>query len=86
MENISTALVINFRYAPFVVEDGKSKPLVALSEAEGWLFTEEGEDATKSVYVLTKPKLKLPVILIPGGSETGAPKSQTPQPDRLTRM
>ncbi|KAI0686744.1 HSP70-domain-containing protein [Cytidiella melzeri] len=39
------------RYAAFVKADEKSKLLVALQEAEDWLYSEEGEEATKSVYV-----------------------------------
>ena len=39
------------RYAAFTVEAEKSKLLTALSAAEEWLYTEEGEDATKSAYV-----------------------------------
>ena len=39
------------RYAPFVQPQEKEKLLVALQEAEDWLYTEEGEDATKSAYV-----------------------------------
>ncbi|KAI0663667.1 heat shock protein [Cubamyces menziesii] len=39
------------RYAPYVQAAEKEKILVALREAEDWLYSEEGEDATKSVYV-----------------------------------
>ncbi|KAH9915063.1 heat shock protein 70 [Epithele typhae] len=39
------------RYAPYVQAGEKEKILVALQEAEDWLYSEEGEDATKSVYV-----------------------------------
>ena len=39
------------RYASFVQPAEKEKLLVALQEAEDWLYTEEGEDASKSAYV-----------------------------------
>ena len=39
------------RYAPYVKAQEKETLLKALQEAEDWLYTEEGEDATKSVYV-----------------------------------
>jgi heat shock protein 4 len=39
------------RYATYVKPEEKEKLLAALSEAEEWLYTEEGEEATKSVYV-----------------------------------
>ncbi|KAI0338231.1 heat shock protein [Trametopsis cervina] len=39
------------RYAQYVKPDEKTKLLAALQEAEDWLYSEEGEDATKSVYV-----------------------------------
>ncbi|KAJ3753622.1 heat shock protein 70 family [Lentinula raphanica] len=39
------------RYAPFVQPAEKDALLALLSEQEDWLYTEEGEDATKSVYV-----------------------------------
>ncbi|KAI0088088.1 HSP70-domain-containing protein [Irpex rosettiformis] len=39
------------RYASYVQADEKSKLLTALQGAEDWLYSEEGEDATKSVYV-----------------------------------
>ncbi|KAI8972172.1 heat shock protein [Trametes punicea] len=39
------------RYAPYVQPEEKEKIQVALQEAEDWLYSEEGEDATKSVYV-----------------------------------
>ncbi|KAJ6551489.1 heat shock protein 70 family [Mycena capillaripes] len=47
------------RYASFVKADEKSKLLVALQEAEDWLYTEEGEDATKSAYVTRLDALKV---------------------------
>ncbi|KAK7040794.1 adenyl-nucleotide exchange factor sse1 [Paramarasmius palmivorus] len=46
------------RYATFVTPDEKSKLLAALQEAEDWLYTEEGEDATKSAYVSRLDALK----------------------------
>ncbi|KAF5346723.1 hypothetical protein D9756_010386 [Leucocoprinus leucothites] len=46
------------RYAPFVQASEKSALLAALSEAEDWLYTEEGEDSTKSVYVSRLDALK----------------------------
>ncbi|KAI1787447.1 heat shock protein 70 [Ganoderma leucocontextum] len=39
------------RYAAYVQSHEKEKILVALREAEDWLYSEDGEDATKSVYV-----------------------------------
>ncbi|KAI0744328.1 heat shock protein 70, partial [Daedaleopsis nitida] len=39
------------RYAPYAQPQEKQKILVALQEAEDWLYSEDGEDATKSVYV-----------------------------------
>ncbi|KAI0948941.1 hypothetical protein AcW1_008676 [Taiwanofungus camphoratus] len=39
------------RYAPYVRAPEKEKLLAALQEAEDWLYSEEGEDATKSAYV-----------------------------------
>ncbi|KAF7324818.1 Heat shock protein [Mycena kentingensis (nom. inval.)] len=47
------------RYASFVKAEEKSKLLVALQEAEDWLYTEEGEDATKSAYVTRLDALKV---------------------------
>jgi heat shock protein 4 len=47
------------RYAPYVQPGEKEKLLVALSEAENWLYSEEGEDATKSAYVTRLDALKL---------------------------
>ncbi|KAI0699889.1 heat shock protein 70 [Cerioporus squamosus] len=38
------------RYAPYVQPQEKEKILAALQEAESWLYSEEGEDTTKSVY------------------------------------
>ncbi|KAF8525524.1 heat shock protein [Hysterangium stoloniferum] len=39
------------RYAAYVQPAEKTKLLAALEDAEGWLYTEEGEDAPKSAYV-----------------------------------
>jgi len=39
------------KFAPFVQSAEKEKLLAALSVAEEWLYTEEGEEATKSAYV-----------------------------------
>ncbi|KAJ7905050.1 heat shock protein 70 family [Mycena leptocephala] len=47
------------RYMPFVQAAEKAKLLVALQEAEDWLYTDEGEDATKSAYVSRLDALKL---------------------------
>ncbi|OBZ70843.1 Heat shock protein hsp88 [Grifola frondosa] len=47
------------RYAPYVQPQEKEKLLVALQEAEDWLYTEEGEDATKSAYVARLDALKV---------------------------
>ncbi|KAL0064539.1 adenyl-nucleotide exchange factor sse1 [Marasmius tenuissimus] len=47
------------RYAPFVTPDEKSKLLAALQEGEDWLYSEEGEDATKSAYVSRLDGLKV---------------------------
>lgn len=50
------------RWAPFVQAAEKEKLLGMLQDAEDWLYTEEGEDATKSVYVA-----KLDHLLTVGG-------------------
>jgi heat shock protein 4 len=39
------------RYAPYVKPEEKSALLAGLQEAEDWLYSEEGEEATKSAYV-----------------------------------
>jgi len=39
------------RYKAYVKADEKEKFLAALNEQEEWLYSEEGEDATKSLYV-----------------------------------
>ncbi|KAF6744939.1 heat shock protein 70 family [Ephemerocybe angulata] len=46
------------RYAPYIRPEEKSKLLAALQEAEDWLYSEEGEDATKSAYVAKLDALK----------------------------
>jgi heat shock protein 4 len=38
-------------YAPFVTAEVKQQLLNALQQAEDWLYSEEGEDASKSQYV-----------------------------------
>lgn len=45
------------RYAYYVQADEKEKLLAGLQEAEDWLYTEEGEDATKSTYTAKLNKL-----------------------------
>ncbi|KAJ7254680.1 heat shock protein 70 family [Mycena haematopus] len=47
------------RYVHFVQAEEKAKLLVALQEAEDWLYTDEGEDATKSAYVTRLDALKV---------------------------
>ncbi|KAJ7083730.1 heat shock protein 70 family [Mycena belliarum] len=47
------------RYASYVKPDEKAKLLVALQDAEDWLYTDEGEDATKSAYVTRLDALKV---------------------------
>ena len=39
------------RLASFVLPDEKSKILELAQKAEDWLYSEEGEDASKSAYV-----------------------------------
>jgi heat shock protein 4 len=54
------------RYAAYVQESEKSALLAGLSEAEDWLYSEEGEDATKSAYVKKLDALKAlgdPIVL-----------------------
>lgn len=46
------------RYASYIQAEEKSKLLVSLQEAEDWLYSEEGEDATKSAYVAKLDVLK----------------------------
>src|ERR1700729_644242 len=47
------------RYAPYVQPSEKEKLLAALQEAEDWLYSEEGEEATKSAYVSRLDSLKV---------------------------
>ena len=47
------------RYAAYVQAEEKSKLLSALAEAEEWLYSEEGADSTKSVYVAKLDALKV---------------------------
>ncbi|KAF4566317.1 adenyl-nucleotide exchange factor sse1 [Pleurotus pulmonarius] len=47
------------RYAAFNQPQEKQKLLAALQEAEEWLYSEEGEDATKSAYVTRLDALKV---------------------------
>jgi heat shock protein 4 len=47
------------RFAAYVQAPEKEKLLVQLQEAEDWLYTEEGEDATKSAYVEKLDLLKV---------------------------
>jgi heat shock protein 4 len=47
------------RYATYVQDAEKTKLLEQLQEAEDWLYTEEGEDATKSTYVARLDALKV---------------------------
>ncbi|WWD17682.1 hypothetical protein CI109_102123 [Kwoniella shandongensis] len=46
------------RYAAYVQASEKSSLLTGLQEAEDWLYSEEGEDATKSAYVSKLDALK----------------------------
>ncbi|KAJ9121779.1 hypothetical protein QFC22_002401 [Naganishia vaughanmartiniae] len=46
------------RYAPFVQASEKEAILSATQAAEDWLYSEEGEDATKSAYVSKLDELK----------------------------
>ncbi|EKM54817.1 uncharacterized protein PHACADRAFT_258936 [Phanerochaete carnosa HHB-10118-sp] len=50
---------VDDRYALYVQAEEKEKLLAALSKAEEWLYSEEGEDATKSVYVEKLDALKV---------------------------
>jgi len=47
------------RYAPYVVAQEKEQLLVLLTQAEEWLYSEEGEDATKSAYTEKLDSLKI---------------------------
>lgn len=46
------------RYASYVKPEEKEKLFAMLQEAEDWLYSEEGEDATKSAYVVKLDGLK----------------------------
>lgn len=46
------------RYAPYVVAQEKEQILALLTKAEEWLYSEEGEDATKSAYTEKIDSLK----------------------------
>lgn len=46
------------RYAAYIQPEEKSALLARLQEAEDWLYSEEGEDATKSAYVAKLDWLK----------------------------
>lgn len=46
------------RYAAFVQQSEKDSLLSGLQDAEDWLYSEEGEDATKSAYVAKLDALK----------------------------
>lgn len=46
------------RYASYVKPEEKEKLLHMLQDAEDWLYSEEGEDATKSAYVAKLDALK----------------------------
>lgn len=46
------------RYASYVRPEEKEKLLRMFQEAEDWLYSEEGEDATKSAYVARLDALK----------------------------
>ncbi|KAF4621024.1 hypothetical protein D9613_000100 [Agrocybe pediades] len=46
------------RYASFAQPEEKSTLLAGLQAAEDWLYTEEGEEATKSAYVARLDELK----------------------------
>lgn len=54
-----TRAKLDERYATFVQAAEKEKLLAALQDAEDWLYTEEGEDATKSAYVARLDALKV---------------------------
>ncbi len=46
------------RYAPYVQAGVKESFLSKLCQAEGWLYSDEGEDATKSAYAERLDALK----------------------------
>lgn len=47
------------RYASYVVAQEKEQLLALLTRAEEWLYSEEGEDATKSAYTEKLDSLKI---------------------------
>lgn len=47
------------RYASYVVAQDKQQLLALLTQAEEWLYSEEGEDATKSAYTEKIDSLKV---------------------------
>ncbi|KJA18353.1 hypothetical protein HYPSUDRAFT_45369 [Hypholoma sublateritium FD-334 SS-4] len=47
------------KYLPFAKPEEKTALLAGLAEAEEWLYTEEGEEATKSAYVQRLDALKV---------------------------
>ncbi|KAH6906480.1 heat shock protein [Coprinopsis sp. MPI-PUGE-AT-0042] len=47
------------RFAAYVQPEEKAKLLAGLTDAEDWLYTDEGEEATKSVYVARLDSLKV---------------------------
>lgn len=49
---------LDSRYASYVQAKEKETLLAGLKESEGWLYTDEGEDATKSAYVSRLDALK----------------------------
>jgi len=57
---------VESRYAQYITSSEKEALLSGLSSAEDWLYSEEGEDATKSAYVKKLDALKVmgdPVVL-----------------------
>lgn len=57
---------LDSRYAIYVQESEKLSLLSGLQDSEDWLYTEEGEDATKSAYVQRLDGLKVmgdPIVL-----------------------
>ena len=49
---------VDERYAAYIQSKEKSALVVALQEAEDWLYSDEGEDASKSAYVSKLDALK----------------------------
>ncbi|TFK20742.1 heat shock protein [Coprinopsis marcescibilis] len=47
------------RYAAYIQSEEKSKLLAGLQDAEDWLYSDEGEENTKSVYVARLDSLKV---------------------------